>query len=205
MDEICKLCSKPRKARYDRPGKFYTLCETHYLEYKRAKNKESYARHQEKRVQEKRDDRVRRPDEILEQKRKSDAKRRLDPDRVRALNDYSNEYRKEYRQGKGRSSVQAAERRYIENHRPKVREKNRRRAATRRGADGYCSLEQLHARIEYYGGRCWLCGCDWYALLAYDQTIDHIKPVSKGGSEWPANLRPACRSCNSAKNASWPL
>ncbi|NAE18264.1 hypothetical protein GUJ16_13385 [Enterococcus hirae] len=34
--------------------------------------------------------------------------------------------------------------------------------------------------------------------------IDHVKPLSRGGSAWPANLRPACRTCNSKKRARWP-
>jgi 5-methylcytosine-specific restriction endonuclease McrA len=29
-----------------------------------------------------------------------------------------------------------------------------------------------------------------------------VIPLSVGGTNWPANLRPACRSCNSAKGAS---
>lgn len=30
-------------------------------------------------------------------------------------------------------------------------------------------------------------------------TIDHVRPVHKGGSNHPSNLVTACRSCNSAK------
>ena len=29
--------------------------------------------------------------------------------------------------------------------------------------------------------------------------IDHVKPIARGGSNWPANLRPACTPCNSRK------
>jgi 5-methylcytosine-specific restriction endonuclease McrA len=53
-------------------------------------------------------------------------------------------------------------------------------------------VEQIRARIDYYGGRCRLCG-------EIADTIDHVRPLVKGGSNHPANLRPACRSCNSAK------
>lgn len=67
------------------------------------------------------------------------------------------------------------------------------------GAPGSCSREQLTARWDYFGGRCWMCGCEATA-------IDHVIPLARGGSNWPANLRPACRSCNSAKGArSWRL
>ena len=73
------------------------------------------------------------------------------------------------------------------------------RDARKRGASGEFTPEQLQARITFYGGRCYLCGCDWYALPKEDQTIDHVIPLAKGGSNWPSNLRPACRSCNSKK------
>lgn len=62
----------------------------------------------------------------------------------------------------------------------------------RRAARGHYSQEQLDARWHYYGGRCWLCG-------AIADTTDHVIPLSRGGTNWPANLRPACRPCNSGK------
>lgn len=68
----------------------------------------------------------------------------------------------------------------------------RQRENRKRGAKGSHTREQLKARIDFYNGRCYLCG-----ELA--DTIDHVIPIACGGSEWPANLRPACRSCNSRK------
>jgi 5-methylcytosine-specific restriction endonuclease McrA len=73
----------------------------------------------------------------------------------------------------------------------------RRYKALKRGAIGYTTAKQLRARIDYYGGRCWMCGD-----LA--DTIDHVIPISRGGSNWPANQRPACVSCNSSKQAKLP-
>lgn len=56
---------------------------------------------------------------------------------------------------------------------------------------------QLTARLSMYPG-CWMCG-------RVADTIDHVKPLSKGGAHMLANLRPACLPCNSRKNDSWPL
>lgn len=70
------------------------------------------------------------------------------------------------------------------------------RRARLAGAPGEVTPEQIAARVAYFGGRCWMCGDQWEA-------IDHVKPLSKGGSNWAANLRPACRSCNSRKNGRW--
>lgn len=51
MDKHCKFCGKPSKPRHDRPGKFFTLCHDHYSEYQREKNRESYQRHQQARIE----------------------------------------------------------------------------------------------------------------------------------------------------------
>lgn len=68
------------------------------------------------------------------------------------------------------------------------------RNARIRNAPGVASVEQMRARWDYYGGRCWMCG-----RLADEW--DHVIPVARGGSNWPANLRPACRQCNVRKGA----
>lgn len=70
--------------------------------------------------------------------------------------------------------------------------KNHRRRALRIGAIGSCSTEQLKARFEFYGNRCAYCGAP-----ATDG--DHVIALARGGSNWPANIRPACKSCNSSK------
>jgi DNA-directed RNA polymerase subunit RPC12/RpoP len=45
------------------------------------------------------------------------------------------------------------------------------------------------------GYRCLECGA------REDLSVDHIQPVSKGGTDDAANLRTLCRSCNSRKGA----
>lgn len=74
--------------------------------------------------------------------------------------------------------------------------KEMRRRAMKRKAPGHCTLEQLQGRIAVFGGKCWLRleGCTLVAT-----TIDHVIPLSRGGTNWPSNLRPACKHCNSSK------
>lgn len=76
--------------------------------------------------------------------------------------------------------------------------KRRRRRAAEAGALGSHTREQLAARVAFYGGLCWVCAAPYEA-------IDHIIPLTKGGTEWPANLRPICGSCNSRKHNRWPF
>ena len=54
------------------------------------------------------------------------------------------------------------------------------------------------AKWEMWGGMCWICGDT-------AEHMDHVKPISKGGANILANLRPACRTCNSMKSARWPF
>lgn len=71
---------------------------------------------------------------------------------------------------------------------------NRTRRARQNGAAGTASPEQVAARVAYFGGRCSYCGG------AYEH-LDHVIPLSRGGSNWPANLRPSCIKCNTQKGA----
>ena len=48
-------------------------------------------------------------------------------------------------------------------------------------------------RLDYYGGKCVYCNTE------NDITIEHRIPISRGGTNLPANLVPACKSCNCKK------
>ena len=61
----------------------------------------------------------------------------------------------------------------------------------------YATASHIAARWETFGGRCWMCGGGATAM-------DHVKPLAAGGSHFPSNQRPACRTCNSSKGAKWP-
>lgn len=69
-----------------------------------------------------------------------------------------------------------------------------RRYARKTGAAGTASPDQMQARWDYYGGLCWMCSAP---AVEYD----HVMPLSRGGTNWASNLRPACRSCNVRKGA----
>lgn len=99
-----------------------------------------------------------------------------------------NEQRAEYRRAWARLNSGTPERRL------KKRAAGHARRAALADAPGACSPEQLQARWDYYGGKCWMCG-------GMAEAIDHVIAIALGGSNWPANLRPACTSCNSAKGA----
>ena len=79
-------------------------------------------------------------------------------------------------------------------HPDKVAAQKARRRARKAGAAGTFSTEQWLARLDYYGGKCIYCG------TTDNIQIEHRIPLSRGGTNWPSNLVPACGSCNSKKN-----
>ena len=107
------------------------------------------------------------------------------------------EYRRQYRI-EHREQIQQYQRAWIASNLDRCRVINEARRAREAGAPGEASMEQIQARWDLYGGLCYLCG-------APAEAIDHVKPLSKGGANWPCNLRPICRSCNSRKRAAWPM
>lgn len=81
-----------------------------------------------------------------------------------------------------------------------ARAENRRWRALNRGAEGHSSAQQDQWRFEYYGGRCAYCRGE----LGHDWHWDHVIALANGGTNWPANLRPSCPSCNMKKrNDDW--
>lgn len=80
----------------------------------------------------------------------------------------------------------------------KVALQKSRRRALKANAAGSTTAEQLQARIDYYGGCCWVCQKPYEA-------IDHVISLDKGGTNWPANLRPICKHHNSRKINKAPL
>lgn len=52
--------------------------------------------------------------------------------------------------------------------------------------------------FDKFDGRCAYCGC---VLTDKNFTIDHIKPLCKGGKDTADNKFPSCRECNEGKGS----
>lgn len=64
------------------------------------------------------------------------------------------------------------------------------------GAKGSFTKTQWLDKFKYYGYRCVYCLRE---LDIKNVTKDHRIPLSKGGTNWIANIAPACHYCNSGK------
>ena len=110
-------------------------------------------------------------------------------------------YRKEYRK-KNHTRIKIYNAQYAKIHPEIDITKSRRRRAQKYGASlNDFTHGQWVAMQEHYDHRCVYCGKRRKGKL----TQDHITPLSKGGNHTLSNIVPACRSCNSTKNAGPPL
>jgi 5-methylcytosine-specific restriction endonuclease McrA len=74
-----------------------------------------------------------------------------------------------------------------------------RRRGRARNAEGHFTHEDVKRIFAMQKGKCAACG------KKRKLTIDHIKPLVKGGSNWPSNLQGLCSPCNCKKQARDPI
>jgi 5-methylcytosine-specific restriction endonuclease McrA len=124
-------------------------------------------------------------------------KRKLQPGRSkeRAHEQNTKRYR-ENRQAE-RERVRIKYKKYWERNRAKQGIYGANRRARMKNADGNFTLDDIRHIYDDQEHRCLYCG-----ITVFDDeiTVDHVIPITRGGSNWPDNLAVACQSCNSSKN-----
>lgn len=114
-------------------------------------------------------------------------KRKDNTKRCRANNiDYYSDYRKRYREEKA----------------DLIRALNTKRRAAKRGAPGKYTPEDIANIVKAQRNKCAYCRC---SLARAKRHIDHIVPLSRGGTNWPSNIQLTCDKCNLSKNSKHPV
>lgn len=103
------------------------------------------------------------------------------------------ERRKELDSNRDRNRKKEYNRQYAIDNKDKRRVIDHNYRARIRGAEGSLTAEVMNKVFAIYGKICLKCGSD------KSIEIDHVVPLSLGGSNLFENLQPLCKSCNSAK------
>lgn len=90
-------------------------------------------------------------------------------------------------------SKQVYHRRYVKRNPERIAHLKARRYATEKGAEGNHTLGEWKSLKKKFDYKCAICKEE------KPLTKDHIRPLSKGGSDYIENIQPLCRSCNSRK------
>lgn len=117
------------------------------------------------------------------------------PDKIKS---YSVTYYQEHREQekvKSRRSYLLNYPRYIAH----AKKANSKRRALMAQAEGNFTASDIRNLYEDQDGLCGYCGVRSFFEVKGDVHVDHVHPLSRGGSNWPDNLCLTCESCNLSK------
>lgn len=89
------------------------------------------------------------------------------------------------------------------NNKEQARTKDLRYRARKLNAEGIHTADDIKAQYERQSGKCYYAACG-HSELGDTYHVDHIVPLSRGGSNWPENLVLTCPHCNTSKGAKLP-
>jgi 5-methylcytosine-specific restriction endonuclease McrA len=140
------------------------------------------------------------PEKVLEISRKSRAAHPEPSRRWRAANPEKVRERNRNRYYANTEKVLEISRKWKESNPDKVKASAHRRRARLLNAPGSHTAGDIAAQHDSQQGRCAYCkievGKTWH--------LDHVMPISRGGSNGPENLQILCPSCNLRKGAKDP-
>jgi len=150
----------------------------------RAINRQQYLKNREQRTAYAREYHTENREECLKRNRRYYAKHQ---DRLKT---YARKYRAEHKK-----QVAAAKSQYQKENPDQIRAARARRETKKTQVGGSFTAQEWQALCEKYGNCCLCCG-----TIDEPLTVDHVIPISKGGSSNISNLQPLCGPCNSRKH-----
>lgn len=95
-----------------------------------------------------------------------------------------------------RDSIREKQKHYYAKNRKRYAVHSQNRRAQKRGASGSFTHDLWAEKLKYFGYACYLCGED---LRNKKIHRDHRIPLCRGGTNYIANIAPACSRCNLQK------
>ena len=78
----------------------------------------------------------------------------------------------------------------------KVKRSSDKRKQRMKNAEGLYTEGDIQKLKDIQGKTCYFCGAEMHK-----EEVEHLIPLSKGGTNWPLNLVLACPTCNRSKQA----
>lgn len=97
--------------------------------------------------------------------------------------------------------ITACHRAWQKANREKVATSNRNRRALKKNASGHHTDEEIAAQRKRQKDRCFWCR----EVLSSSHHVDHVTPLSKGGSNGLENIVISCPTCNMKKHDKLPM
>jgi 5-methylcytosine-specific restriction endonuclease McrA len=101
---------------------------------------------------------------------------------------------------KNLDKIRARMKEYYQNNKEIYYAAVHRRKARLANCEGSFTYDDVRALLIAQEFKCVYCKAD----IIKKYTVDHIMPISKGGSNWPSNLQMLCKSCNCKKKDKLP-
>lgn len=98
---------------------------------------------------------------------------------------------------RNREAINKAAKEQRKMHSERYKAHTRHRRAKLKNIDGRHSH---HDVLRIGNSQSWLCNACGCNLKETGHHVDHVVPISKGGTNWPSNLQLLCRSCNVRKS-----
>jgi 5-methylcytosine-specific restriction endonuclease McrA len=92
---------------------------------------------------------------------------------------------------------------YKRTHRGAYTALQHKRNAMKNGVPGTHTDKDIQDQYKRQKGKCYYCSCK-LGKQRGDYTVDHVIPISRGGSNAPSNLVITCPSCNFSKHNKLP-
>lgn len=126
-------------------------------------------------------------------KKQRQARYQNDPDKARTQNRIWKELNPDRYRELGRE--------WYRNHPESRKAKDHRRRALIVGCEGSHTRQDIEGLYKKQKGRCVIC----FVKLNKKYHMDHVVPLSKGGTNWISNIQLTCKACNLRKGAKDPI
>lgn len=201
--KLCSRCGEEKPATADyfhrnkqQRGGLHIHCKSCVNEYVRKYHQEHKQEAREYREANK--EKLKAARRVRDLAKKERKQRTIIGNRDRAL-ERTKERQREYRDTHKQYERERKHRWFLEN-REKSRAAFQRRRAIKLGAQGNHTVDDVRTQYQAQRGTCYYCK----AKVGENYHVDHVIPLSRGGSNGPENIVIACPFCNLSKRDRLP-